>query len=152
MYSTAVSLLNWFPAVPLRMLIVGVSVAATGIALVLDLTRYQQFLLLLGAFFVPLFGVLLADWLFSGAHYTRTDVFRAPDFRAAGLTAWLAGFAAYQWLQPTGPSWWTHFVGHAHPGVLHIGASLPSFAIAFALAALAKGLTRRATVAGALSR
>ena len=30
---------------------------------------YQQFLLLLGAFFVPLFGVLLADWLLNGMHY-----------------------------------------------------------------------------------
>ena len=35
----------------------------------IDLTDYQQFLLLLGAFFVPLFGVLLADWLLAGAHY-----------------------------------------------------------------------------------
>src|SRR3954452_3078987 len=49
-YSTAVSLLNWFPRVPLRFLIVCVSVTATAVALVLDLTRYQQFLLLLGAF------------------------------------------------------------------------------------------------------
>ena len=44
----------------------------------LDLTDYQQFLLLLGAFFVPLFGVLLADWLLNGAHYEPDDVFRAP--------------------------------------------------------------------------
>src|SRR5204863_9849202 len=36
-YSTAVSLLNWFPRVPLRILIVCVSVTATAVALVLDL-------------------------------------------------------------------------------------------------------------------
>ena len=50
------------PAVQ-RLLIVVVSVVATAVSLGINLTRYQQFLLLLGAFFVPLFGVLLADWL-----------------------------------------------------------------------------------------
>jgi NCS1 family nucleobase:cation symporter-1 len=54
-YSTAVSLQNWFPRASQRALITAVAVLATMIALVLDLTRYQQFLLLLGAFFVPLF-------------------------------------------------------------------------------------------------
>src|SRR5437588_9012381 len=93
-YSTAVSLQNVLPHVPQRLLIVLCSGVATAGAFALNLAHYLDFLYLLGSCFVPLFGVLLADWLFSGAHYTRTDVFRAPDFRAAGLTAWLAGFAA----------------------------------------------------------
>src|SRR5262249_48186233 len=65
-YSTAVSLQNFVPRVSQRLLIVIVSVAATAISLAVNLTNYQQFLLLLGAFFVPLFGVLLADWLIAG--------------------------------------------------------------------------------------
>ena len=48
---------------------------ATAGALAFDLTQYSQFLYLLGAFFVPLFGVLLADWIQRGMHYTRDDVF-----------------------------------------------------------------------------
>jgi putative hydroxymethylpyrimidine transporter CytX len=151
-YSTAVSLQNALPQVPQRLLIVLCSGLATTGALALNLAHYLDFLYLLGSCFVPLFGVLLADWLLAGANYTRNELFRAPDFRPAGLVAWLAGFAAYQWLQPTGPSWWKSFVGHAHPGVLHIGASLPSFALAFALAAVARALTHRARFAGALSR
>ena len=35
-------------------------------ALLIDLRNYQPFLFLLGSFFVPLFGVLLADWLLAG--------------------------------------------------------------------------------------
>ena len=85
---------------------------------------------------MPLFAVLLADWLLAGRHYTRDDVFRAPELRVEMLAAWLAGFALYQWLYPQGPSWWTRIVAHAHPHALPWGgASLPSFAAAFALAA-----------------
>jgi NCS1 family nucleobase:cation symporter-1 len=151
-YSTAVSLQNMLPRISQRALIVVCSALATGAALALDLGHYLDFLYLLGSFFVPLFGVLLADWLLAGARYTRADLFRAPDFRFAGIAAWLAGFAAYQWLQPTGPAWWKTFVGNAHPGSLQIGASLPSFAVAFVLAALAATYKRRAPVAGFLSR
>ena len=100
-----------------------------------DLTQYQQFLLLLGAFFVPLFGVLLADWLVAGARYSRDDVFGSPAVRVEQIVAWLVGFALYQWLQPTGPKWWTDVVAHTHAGT-SVGASLPSFAASFVLAAL----------------
>jgi nucleobase:cation symporter-1, NCS1 family len=142
-YSTAVSLLNWFPRVPLRLLVVCVSVTATGIALVLDLTRYQQFLLLLGAFFVPLFGVLLADWLRSGLHYTPSDVFDAPALRPGMVLAWLAGFMLYEWIAQTQDlGFWTHFLERLHPPGSGIGASLPGFATAFGLALVLGELER----------
>src|SRR5438876_7245419 len=90
-YSTAVPMQNFFPRASQRALITGVALLATAVALVLDLTRYQQFLLLLGAFFVPLFGVLFADWLRNGLHYSREDVFQAPAFRPGMVLAWLVG-------------------------------------------------------------
>src|SRR5436190_9275726 len=68
-YSTAVSIQNFLPRMSQRLLITLVSAVATGLALALDLGNYQDFLYLLGSFFVPLFGVLLADWLVRGAHY-----------------------------------------------------------------------------------
>ena len=43
-----------------------IAAIATVGALVIDLRNYQPFLYLLGSFFVPLFGVLLADWLLAG--------------------------------------------------------------------------------------
>jgi putative hydroxymethylpyrimidine transporter CytX len=125
-YSAAVSLQNLFPDVPQRLLIVLVSAAATGGALAIDLGRYESFLFLLGSFFVPLFGVLAADFVYGAAPPVAV--------RWSGLAAWLAGFAAYQWIQPTGPAWWTDLVGGA-PAAAEFtgGASLPSFALAFAL-------------------
>jgi hypothetical protein len=63
------------------------------------------------------------------------------------LVAWLAGFCLYQWLSPQGPGWWTDVVAHFHPHASPWGgASLPSFAAAFVLAALASVLARRTAV------
>jgi putative hydroxymethylpyrimidine transporter CytX len=143
-YSTAVSLQNYVPRVSQRLLIVVVSVLATAISLGINLTRYQQFLLLLGAFFVPLFGVLLADWLLNGLHYEPADVFGGPAFRPGMIGSWLVGFMVYEWLAQTQDlGFWTHFLGHLHPPHGGIGASLPGFATAFALAAVVCFASRR---------
>src|SRR3712207_4735185 len=101
-YSAAVSLQNLVPRIPQRALVAAVAVLATIGALTIELANYQTFLLLLGSFFVPLFGVLLADWLLAGAHYREGDVFGAPAFRPGLIAAWLLGFALYQWLHPLG--------------------------------------------------
>ena len=127
-YSAAVSLQNVLPRASQRALIVVVAAVSTAGAFVIDLVQYADFLLLLGSFFVPLFGVLLAQWLAG-----EREVFAAPAFRAGQIAAWLAGFVAYQWLSPVGPGWWTSLVAHTHPGVGAVGGSLPSFAAAFAL-------------------
>ena len=142
-YSTAVSLQNALPDVPLRALVAAVSVLATIGALVIDLGSYQSFLLLLGSFFVPLFGVLLADWLLARAHYGERDVFGAPPLRPGLVGAWVAGFAVYQWLHPLGPAWWVELVERTGPPQWSIGSTLPSFAVAFALAAAASFASRR---------
>ena len=147
-YSTAVSLQNFVPEAPQRALIVGVSVLATAAALAIDLTQYQQFLLLLGAFFVPLFGVLIADWLLAGRHYEPRDIFGAPAVRPAMIAAWLAGFLLYEWIAQTQDlGFWSDFLARLHPPHTQIGASLPSFGLAFALALLAGLVARRGAVA-----
>jgi nucleobase:cation symporter-1, NCS1 family len=134
-YSTAVSLQNFVPRASQRLLIVIVSVAATAISLGINLTNYQQFLLLLGAFFVPLFGVLLADWLIAGRHYTEADIFRGPAWRPGMIAAWLVGFCLYEWIaQTSGLGFWTRFLAELHPPHGGVGASLPSFAVSFGLA------------------
>jgi purine-cytosine permease-like protein len=117
-------------------------VIATGGALLIDLRNYQTFLSLLGSFFVPLLGVLFADWLVSGARYTSDRFFAAPAFRPAQIAAWLIGFGLYQWLYPNGPSWWLSFIHH-DTAPADLTASLPSFAAAFLLSGLAGLLARR---------
>jgi nucleobase:cation symporter-1, NCS1 family len=134
-YSTAISLQNLLPRASQRLLIVGVATLATAISLGVDLTQYQQFLLLLGAFFVPLFGVLLADWLIAGRHYTREHIFDGPSWRPGMIAAWLAGFALYEWIAQTqGLGFWSRWLAQLHPAAGGIGASLPSFAVSFVLA------------------
>jgi nucleobase:cation symporter-1, NCS1 family len=142
-YSTAVSLQNALPQVPQRLLIALVAVVATVGALTIDLASYEPFLLLLGSFFVPLFGVLLADWLVRGAGYTRGHVFEAPALRPGLFASWLVGFALYQWLHPLGPEWWTDLLARTSPPETSIGSTLPSFAVAFVLAGAASLLSRR---------
>ena len=124
------------------MLIAASAALATVGALVLDLSQFSTFLFLLGSFFVPLFGVLLADWLVAGAHYDRERIFSGPAVRPEMILAWLVGFGLYQWLSPQGPAWWQRIVGHTNPAPIDFTASLPSFAAAFGLAAAAALLLR----------
>ena len=108
---------------------------ATVGALLIDLRNYQPFLYLLGSFFVPLFGVLLADWLLAGCTTPAPTSSRARG--SPGLiAAWLAGFGLYQWLSPQGPGLVDEprRARHTRTRSPWGGASLPSFALAFALA------------------
>jgi nucleobase:cation symporter-1, NCS1 family len=125
-YSAAVSLQNLVPHAPQRLLILAAAGTATGGALVIDLVEYQSFLFLLGSFFIPLFGVLAADFVVGSP---------APAaIRWSGLAAWLGGFAVYQWIQPTGPAFWTSWLGHVpDAGTVTTGASIPAFAAGFLL-------------------
>jgi putative hydroxymethylpyrimidine transporter CytX len=145
-YSAAVSAQNLVPEAPQRLLILAIGGLAIGGALVVDLVSYQSFLFLLGSFFVPLFGVLAADFLYG----IRASV----SVRWSGMAAWLAGVALYQWIQPTGPAWWGDALGRV-PGAGDFtgGASLPAFALAFCLSAglryaNAPARRRRAPLAG----
>jgi putative hydroxymethylpyrimidine transporter CytX len=148
-YSAAVSLQNVVPRAPQPLLIVLVTATAVAGALVIDFVTYQSFLLLLGSVFVPLFAVLLADWLAAGRHYSEHDVFGAPAWRPGLIAAWIAGFVLYQWLFPTGPGWWVDIVENLNPPAWGIGATVPSFLVSFALAGVVAALSRRSTAGAA---
>jgi len=142
-YSAAVSLQNVAPWASQKLLLVGVTATATVGALLIDLVSYQSFLLLLGSVFVPLFAVLLADWLAAGRHYRSCDVFDTPTWRPGLIGAWLAGFALYQWLYPTGPSWWVDLVANLSPPDWSIGATVPTFVVSFGVASTVAALASR---------
>jgi hypothetical protein len=59
------------------------------------------------------------------------------------VASWIAGFAVYQWLSPTGPGWWTDLVERLDPPGWSIGATVPSFAVSFALSGAVALLSRR---------
>ena len=148
-YSAAVSLQNIVPQAPQKLLLLLVTTTATAGALVIDLVSYQSFLLLLGSVFVPLFAVLLADWLSVGRHYSYSDVFGTPPWRPGLIASWLAGFVLYQWLYPTGPSWWVDAVAELSPPDWGVGATVPSFLVSFGLASIVAHLSPRSIAIGA---
>jgi nucleobase:cation symporter-1, NCS1 family len=135
-YSAAVSVQNLVPRVSQRALIVGTSLVATAAALAIDMRSYQRFLLLLGAVFVPLLGVLVADWISAGMRYTPERIFGGPSVRPGPILAWIVGFFVYEWLyQPTGLGFWSRLLGHLPTPSYPVGASVPGFAAAFLLTA-----------------
>jgi nucleobase:cation symporter-1, NCS1 family len=155
LYSTGVSLQNAAPRLPGRRLVLVLGVVATGLAaLVADLSRYESFLFLLGALFVPLFGVLAADYfVLARRRYEVAAMYRADGpyrgVRWAALLAWLLGFLVYNWINPGSVEAWVTLLRGLFADLLHLpfplsgrlpwlGASIPAFAVSF-LAMLAVG-------------
>ena len=127
---------------PQRALVVAVCVVATVGALTIDLLSYESFLLMLGSFFVPLFGVLLADWLAAGARYGERDVFAGParplgDARRLDRRLRALPVAAPRRARRGGPT------RSATAPASDIGATLPSFAVSVALGLAVATLGRR---------
>ncbi len=117
-YSTAVSMRNLAPRAPQAPLVIAVGVIVTAGALAISLDRFFDFLYLLGALFVPLFGAVFADRL------------RRPA-PLGTLVAWLAGFLLYQWCSPTRILGVADHVSPLLDGA--IGATLPAFLLAAAI-------------------
>lgn len=153
-YSGSVSVQNVFPRLSQRGVAVVIGLICACLALVVDLVSYENFLLLLGALFVPLFGVLFADYYLLRRGYTTERLYgrAGAGVRVAALAAWIAGFLVYNWINPGTVGWWTDVVGKA-TGWLPAppswaGASLTSFVAALVLTLILvpiENRTRRAS-------
>ncbi|MEV6555666.1 cytosine permease [Nocardia sp. NPDC051756] len=152
-YSTAVSIQNLAPRIDRRILSIGLGVLITVLALQLNMANYFGFLGLIGSVFVPLLGVLVADFFLraKGDWNTADD---APP-RWGMIVAWLAGLSVYQLINPGDAGVWTDFWVNVQER-LHftkqawMSASLLSFLAALVVAwAFGRISTlRRARVAG----
>jgi putative hydroxymethylpyrimidine transporter CytX len=159
-YSASVSVQNASPRLGQRRLSVIIGAVCTALAVFVPLAQYQNFLLLIGAVFVPLFGVQAAHYAVVRRGYGSEEMYGPlPVVRVWGCVAWLCGFVAYNWLNPGTVSWWVSgmksmftAVGAPATGVASapwLSASIASFVVAFVLEA-ALALTpaaRRATPA-----
>lgn len=145
-YSTTVSVQNIVPRASQRSLAVLVGAICFVLAASLDIARYEIFLFLIGSFFVPLFGVLAADYFLIRRRYDIGQLYReggAYWYRGGvhwpGLLAWAMGFLVYQWIVPTGiPGWtsslgsvfrWLHLPFPLSATLPWLGASVPSFLV-----------------------
>lgn len=172
-YSTSVSVQNLLPRLSQRGLHLAVGGLCTGIALVVNLVKYENFLLLIGALFVPLFGVLVADYyVLRAGRYEVEELYRRDGsyWYSGGVNwplvaAWIFGFFVYNWINPGTVGWWVRgmrvffqdWLGvpflfdpeNAAFGAPYswLGASLASFVAAFvaslALGAVAQALRAR---------
>lgn len=148
LYSTAISIQNIFPKLPQWWLILGLGIFSFLVATILDVTQYEEFLLLIGSVFVPLFGCLIADYFFiRGQRYEVEELYRVGGtywylggVSWVGLIAWALGILVYLWIAK---GLW---LGQ---GVPWLGASVPSFlsaGVAYLLLARLVGQPRPAVV------
>jgi NCS1 family nucleobase:cation symporter-1 len=144
-YSTAISIQNLRPRWDRRWLALVIGTLATVFALALDINDYENFLLLIGGLFVPLLGVFVVDYFVLSRG--RWNLSEGAPARVSMLVPWIAGFAAYQLINPGYLGWWSRQWLHlAH--WLHftpsswMSASLISFAVA-AVVTVPVGLMRR---------
>ena len=105
-YSTGVSLQNLFPRADRRVLTVAIGALTMVLALVLNINSYTNFLTLIGSVFVPMFGVLAADYFLAGrsAHW---DTSVRARWRWGMLVAWLLGLVVYQLINPGAVGAWS---------------------------------------------
>ncbi|GAA4238883.1 putative hydroxymethylpyrimidine transporter CytX [Actinomadura meridiana] len=143
-YSTAVSIQNLVPRADRRVLSVALGVLVTVLALALDIGDYAGFLSLIGSVFVPMLGVLAADFFLGRRRRADGwDVSRAAPSRWGMIAAWAAGFVVYQLINPGTVGWWADFWADVQDA-LHfaphtwMSASVLSF-LAAGLAALLVG-------------
>jgi purine-cytosine permease-like protein len=103
--------------------------------------------------FVPLAAVLLADYFVRcRGRYGEAALFARSGVRWRAFVPWVLGFVVYQWSVPTGPDGWVDALGDVFGAIglpfplfdSRLGASIPSFVVAFGLAALlSRSPTRR---------
>ncbi|HEX4721823.1 MAG TPA: cytosine permease, partial [Pseudonocardiaceae bacterium] len=132
-YSTGVSLQNLFPRADRRVFTVGIGALTTVLALVLNIDSYTNFLTLIGSVFVPMFGVLAADYFLAG-HSADWDTSERARSRWGMLVAWLLGLVVYQLINPGAVGAWSTMWANL-ASVLHftpqgwMSASLLSFLV-----------------------
>lgn len=123
-YSAAVSSQNVLPKAKQWLLATAIGFVCFLLAAAVPIGQYEEFLLLIGSVFVPLFGLLLADYfVLNRRKYQITELYREPPpywlgLNPIALAVWIIGIFAY------------HYIARNVP---HLGASIPSFLITLIL-------------------
>ena len=125
-YSASVSTQDIFPKISQKHLIVGFTALSAILAMVVSIEQYEVFLLLIGAIFVPLFGVVLTDYyIVKRQKYTEQMLYVRQQRLGIGvpaIIAWTLGALLNYILSPLSPMY--------IPQLPAIGATIPSFAAA----------------------
>jgi putative hydroxymethylpyrimidine transporter CytX len=125
-YSASVSTQSIFPKISQKHLIVGFTALSAILAMVVSIDQYELFLLLIGAIFVPLFGVVLTDYYIVKRQKYTEQMLYVPQNRLGigvpAIIAWTLGALLNYILSPLSPIY--------IPQLPAIGATIPSLAAA----------------------
>lgn len=124
-YSASVSTQDIFPKISQKYLIVGFTSLSAILAMMVSIEEYEVFLLLIGAIFVPLFGVVLTDYyVVKRQKYTEHMLYIRQNRLGIGLPAiiaWALGALLNYILSPLSPIYIEQLPA--------IGATIPSLAV-----------------------
>ena len=125
-YSAAVSVQDIFSKLSQKHLIVGFTALSAVLAMVVSIQEYEVFLLIIGAVFVPLFGVVLTDYyIVKKQKYTQQMLYARGGrlgIGAPGIIAWMFGILINFLMSPLSPIYLQQMPA--------IGATIPSIAAA----------------------
>jgi len=114
-YSAAVSIQNLLPRISQRKLTLIVMLISLLLAYTIPIAKYESFLLLIGASFIPVFAILVSDY-FLLKRYENYSEWRkyeeAPKANIIAIVSWVVGFILYNYLTFT-----------------PLGATIPTFII-----------------------
>lgn len=126
-YSAAVSIKVMQPKLSEQHIALIIGLLGTLIALFFPIVQYESFLLFIGSFFVPVFGVVITAGLL-GKINTNSLSF-TKQYSLSAIIAWIIGFSVY--IVASGPNLWPFsLLGKQLPPWItgwQIGASIPAF-------------------------
>jgi putative hydroxymethylpyrimidine transporter CytX len=128
-YSAAVSLQNIFSKQRQWFIGLIITVVATAIAVSTPIMAYEWFLLLIGAAFIPVFGIAFSDYYIinRGKYDSSTFLSPANKVNLVAIFSWILGFLSY---------WYFSYI-------IGLGGTVPSFIIAFTVYTAAKKVMTR---------
>lgn len=103
-YSAAISIQNILPKISHRKLAFIITIMSLLSSYLIPITKYEVFLLLIGASFIPIFAVLITDYFILRKTYSYLDwdsYDKAPKLRFSSIISWIIGFTAYNYLVTT---------------------------------------------------
>ena len=141
-YSAAISSQSIFHNLNQRHLIIGFSIVSTILAIFVSIEGYEQFLFLIGALFIPLFGVLLTDYFVIKRGKYHNDMMYGNKIIKIGypaIIAWAIGALLYYLLSQLSPIYLAQLPT--------IGSTIPSLIISSLLYLLITKLNLKFKVA-----
>jgi putative hydroxymethylpyrimidine transporter CytX len=125
-YSAACSTMNISQRFSSKTVLWTAGIVSILVALVFPMEQYENFLFLIGAMFVPLFGVVLTDYFYIRNRQLDTDDLYRPGgkywytsgFNAIALISWALGFFVYELI-----ALMKYSIGGSMPSLLVAGLS-----------------------------